>query len=195
MPALRTFIAVETPPNVVGRAGQLAKVLRPAGADVGWVAAENLHWTIKFLGNARQKDLIDICRALADAAARTPPFTMTVHGAGAFPAIDRPRTIWLGAGEGASGIIHLANAVEEEMTAIGFRREGRRYEPHLTVGRVRSGGPSQTELGRLLGGQRDFDGGVMEVDEVVLFSSELRPDGPVYEALERVELTGAEVGG
>ncbi len=190
MSTLRTFIAIETPPNVVGRAAQLAKLLRPAAADVKWIAAENLHWTIKFLGNVRQRDLIDICRAMAAAAARSPAFRLDVRGAGAFPAVDRPRTIWLGAGEGAPALVDLAEAVEDEMAAIGFRKEGRRYEPHLTIGRVRTGGPTLAELGKLLTEQSNFDGGTMEIDEIVLFSSDLRPDGPVYEALERVELTG-----
>ncbi len=190
MRKLRTFIAVETPPDVVGRAAQLAKRFAPVGADVKWVAAENLHWTVKFLGDINPRDLAEVCQAIAAAARTVPPFQMTVAGAGAFPNIDRPRTLWLAAGEGGDGLVRLAEAIETETTKIGFRREGRRYEPHLTIGRVRSGGPEQAELGRLLQEHADFAGGTMEVDEVVLFSSELRPEGPVYEALERVELTG-----
>jgi 2'-5' RNA ligase len=190
MRPIRTFIAVETPPNVVGRVKQLTKALQPAGADVSWVAAENLHWTIKFLGDVRQLDLIDICRALHAVGEETPPFKLDVRGAGAFPNLARPRTLWLGAGQLAPGIIRLADAVETHMTEIGFRRESRHFEPHLTIGRVRAGGPSLDALGELLAGLADFEGGEMEVDEVVLFSSDLQPQGPIYEALERVELTG-----
>jgi 2'-5' RNA ligase len=189
---LRTFIAVETPPDVVGRAMKLARSLAPTAeaADVKWVSPENLHWTVKFLGDIHPRDLAEICQALAVAARSVAPFRMTVAGAGAFPNIDRPRTLWLGAGEGGECLVALADAIETEMTQIGFRREGRRYEPHLTIGRVRTGGPAQSELAARLAENTDFDGGAMEVDEVVLFSSELRPSGPVYEALERVELTG-----
>jgi 2'-5' RNA ligase len=192
MPKLRTFIAVETPPEVIGRAAKLAKALAPAAAeaDVKWVEPENLHWTVKFLGDVDPRDLAEICQALSAAARKVAPFRMTVAGAGAFPNIAKPRTLWLGAGNGGEALVHLAETVEAEMMRIGFRREGRRFEPHLTIGRVRSGGPGQQELGELLAEHRDFDGGVMEVDEVVLFSSELRPSGPVYEALERAELTG-----
>lgn len=190
MPKLRTFIAVETPPDVVGRAAQLAKRFLPAGADVKWVAPENLHWTVKFLGDINPRDLAEVCQAIAAAARNVPPFRMEVAGAGAFPNLDRPRTLWLAAGNGGEGLVRLAEAIETETTKIGFRREGRRFEPHLTIGRVRAGGPEQTALGTLLRDNADFAGGSMEVDEVVLFSSELRPEGPVYEALERVELTG-----
>lgn len=192
MPKLRTFIAVETPPDVVGRALKLAKRLAPAAAaaDIKWVAPENLHWTVKFLGDVDPRDLAEICQALAEAARRTPPFRMEVAGAGAFPNLARPRTLWLGAGPGGEGLVALAEAVEIAMTKIGFRREGRRFEPHLTIGRVRNGGAPQEALGELLAENVDFHGGSMEVDEVVLFSSELRPDGPIYEALERAELTG-----
>jgi 2'-5' RNA ligase len=174
----------------VGRATRLTRRLAEAAADVKWVAAENLHWTVKFLGDVYPRELVEICRALHAAAAAVSPFRMNVAGAGAFPNVDRPRTLWLGAGDGGDGLVRLAEAVESEATRIGFRREGRRFEPHLTIGRVRSGGPEQAALGQLIAAESDFDGGVMEVDEVVLFSSELRPQGPVYEALERVELTG-----
>jgi RNA 2',3'-cyclic 3'-phosphodiesterase len=194
MAKLRTFIAVETPPEVIGRVSKLARILAPAAAeaDVKWVAPENLHWTIKFLGDVDPRDLAEICLALNAAARKVAPFRMTVERAGAFPNVARPRTLWLGAGDGGEALVCLAEAVETEMTKIGFRREGRRFEPHLTIGRVRSGGPGQQALGELLAENAEFDGGVMEVDEVVLFSSELRPDGPVYEALERAELTGKQ---
>lgn len=191
MAKLRAFVAVETPPDVVGRATQLARQLAAAGADVKWVAAENLHWTVKFLGDVYPRELAEICRALDAAGKTVPPFAMQVVGAGAFPNVARPRTLWLGAGEGGEGLVRLAEAVEAEMTRIGFRHEGRRFEPHLTIGRVRAGGAEQAALGELVAAQASFHGGSMEVDEVVLFSSELRPQGPVYEALERVELTGA----
>jgi 2'-5' RNA ligase len=190
MAKMRAFIAVETPPDVVGRATQLARQLSAAGADVTWVAADNLHWTVKFLGDVYPRELAEICQALGAAARTVPPFGMNVGGAGAFPNVARPRTLWLGAGDGGQGLVRLAEAVETEMTRIGFRREGRRFEPHLTIGRVRSGGPEQAALGELIAAQAAFEGGAMEVDEVVLFSSELRPQGPIYEALERVELTG-----
>lgn len=190
MAKLRAFIAVETPPDVVGRATQLTRLLVAANADVKWVAAENLHWTVKFLGDVYPRELAEICRALAAAAKTVPPFRMNVAGAGAYPNVQRPRTLWLGAGDGGAGLVRLAEAVEAETTRIGFRREGRRFEPHLTIGRVRNGGAEQAALGRLLAEQAEFEGGAMEVDEVVLFSSELKPQGPVYEALERVELTG-----
>ncbi|RIK82597.1 MAG: RNA 2',3'-cyclic phosphodiesterase [Planctomycetota bacterium] len=192
MAKLRTFIAVETPPDVVGRALKLAKRLTRAAtaAEVKWVAPENLHWTVKFLGDVDPRDLAEICRALAEAARSVAPFRMEVAGAGAFPNAARPRTLWLGAGAGGECLVSLAEAVDAAMTKIGFRREGRRYEPHLTIGRVRNGGPAQEALGELLAGNAGFEGGSMEVDEVVLFSSELRPEGPIYEALERAELTG-----
>jgi 2'-5' RNA ligase len=191
MAKIRSFIAVETPPDVVGRTAQLAKRLAAADADVRWVASANLHWTVKFLGDVDPRDLADICRALHDAAQTVAPFRMNVAGAGAFPNVARPRTLWLGGGDGSDGLVRLAESVETAMTRIGFRREGRRYEPHLTIGRVRSGGPQIAALGELLRSHADFDGGTMEVDEVVLFSSDLRPEGPIYEALERAELTGS----
>ncbi len=85
-------------------------------------------------------------------------------------------------------MIALHAAVEAALSKLGFRKEHRRFEPHLTLGRARSGGPAVTELGQMLRGQADFQAGVGHVAEVVVFSSELQPTGPLYAALGRARL-------
>src|SRR6476619_1162229 len=97
----RTFIAVSATPTIRQSAGRLADLLRPAAGDVKWVAAENLHWTLQFLGEVDNLEIPAVCSAVMTAVSEVDSFDLEARGAGAFPSPDRPRTLWLGAGAGA----------------------------------------------------------------------------------------------
>jgi 2'-5' RNA ligase len=185
---LRTFIAVETPRAVQEAADRLAKRLQAAGADVRWVAAQNLHFTLKFLGDVAAERTPEICRAVAQAAAAQEPFEVEIRGAGAFPALRRPRTLWLGSAAGKEPFCDLQAKVDKELRKLGFAREHRAFEPHLTIGRVRDGRHGLEQLARLLEEERDFAAGSMSVTELVTFSSELSPRGSIYTPLGRAAL-------
>jgi 2'-5' RNA ligase len=120
--------------------------------------------------------------AVAEAALEHEPFELTLCGAGAFPAADRPRTLWLGVGEGRDAIIALQSSIERALEPLGFRGEARRYTPHLTIGRPGRGEPPRA-LANELATMADLQAGTMLVDEVVVYSSELTREGPVYEPL------------
>ncbi|MGD0899665.1 MAG: RNA 2',3'-cyclic phosphodiesterase [Thermoguttaceae bacterium] len=187
---IRTFIAVETSEAVRRRAVELERKLDAARADVKWVESHNLHLTVRFLGDVAEPNLAEVCEAVRQAVVGLPPFDMEVRSAGAFPNAGRPRTVWLGAREGAEAMVALAAAVEKAMAALGFPKEARRFEPHLTIGRVRGGGAAIAELGRLLRQEAEFDAGRFRVAETVVFSSVLGPKGPTYTALSRAPLGG-----
>ncbi len=189
MARLRTFIAMETPEEIQHQVMRLADRLRPAGADVKWVEPENLHWTLKFLGEVEVTDSAEICRRLARIAAQTAPIDLMVEHVGAFPNIERPRTLWIGASEGSEPMVALYDAIELALAELGFNREQRRFTPHLTFGRVRST-KNMRALAQLLQQNADFSAGPMVADEVVLFSSELSKEGPRYEAIGRLRLEG-----
>ena len=97
---IRTFVAVEMDVAIRKAAAGLIEKFRAAGAGVGWVAPENMHLTLKFLGDVGVEDIPNVCEAVREAAAGAAPFTLQVSGAGAFPNLSRPRVIWLGASEG-----------------------------------------------------------------------------------------------
>src|SRR5688572_22175594 len=101
MPRIRTFIAVEISPSVTGRAAQLIDRLRVAAAEVNWVHTPHLHLTLKFLGDVPDTETPDICRVVQQVAAQFEPFEVTFRGVGAFPDIHKPRTLWIGAEDGA----------------------------------------------------------------------------------------------
>jgi 2'-5' RNA ligase len=188
--SLRSFIAVEISPNVRARAAKLIQELRVTDANVSWVQPQSLHLTLVFLGDIQMLDVPALCEAMNHAVADLPPFDLEVRGAGAFPDAARPRTIWLGVGQGTEEMVTLHAALEDALIDVGYRPEGRRYRPHLTLGRVRQAPRDSAPLLRLLEDRREFLTDVMSVADITLFSSQLTRDGPVYDPLGTAELRG-----
>ena len=188
MSSLRTFVAIEASLEIRGHAARLIERLRRAEAKVKWIAPENLHLTLKFLGDVPEEHITEICNAVSRSAAHIESFQITCRGAGAFPDLSRPRTVWVGIEQGCDQLCELQSGIEKALSDLGFHREGRRFRPHLTIGRVRGGGPAAHELGQLIQKCADFDAGKGIVDEIVVFSSELGPKGPTYTPLSRVPL-------
>jgi RNA 2',3'-cyclic 3'-phosphodiesterase len=187
---LRTFVAVEITPSIRARTEELIAALDGTSADVNWVEPHNLHLTLKFLGDVHQQEIARVCQAMARGAAEVEPFELDVRGAEAFPNAARPRTVWLGAGDGAEPMVVLHDRVEAVLAKLGYREEHRRFQPHLTIGRVRGAGAGIAELGTLLQQQADFSAGRMTVGKVTLFASTLTPDGPIYDVLGSAPLGG-----
>jgi 2'-5' RNA ligase len=188
MSLLRTFIAVPLPPEVTQAATKLARDLSAVADGIKWVEPQSMHLTLKFLGNITDTDSYEVCQAVTRAAEKFEAFDFRCAGAGAFPSLSRPRTIWIGGGEGSEQIAALARAVDDALFELGYRREPKRFTPHLTIGRVKTPGRQLEALSRLLAERADFDAGVAYVDEVVIYSSDLTPQGPIHTPLGHAEL-------
>jgi RNA 2',3'-cyclic 3'-phosphodiesterase len=183
----RTFVAVTITDEVRERALELMRRLQPVAGDVNWVAAENLHWTLQFLGDVEDTLIPEVCDCVGGAVAGLEPFELTAFGAGAFPSAARPRTLWLGAGQGADDMVALQAAIERRLRKLGYRGEARRFVPHLTLGRAgRSSRPRS--LADELAALADFYAGAMLVDEVTVFASQLGREGPEYRVLGRAPI-------
>ena len=191
MPPLRTFIAAEISPEMRTSALRLIDRLRIAPVKVTWTRPDNLHYTIKFLGDVLAEKTADVCRAVQAAVGPFTPFEIVAAGAGAFPSPSHPRTIWLGMGEGAEPLELVFQAVERVLEPLGYPREHRKFTAHITLGRVRGGSPSgMQEMAELLKKHADFDAGAMTLDELTVFSSTLGRDGPKYDVLSHAEMRG-----
>lgn len=191
MAKTRTFIAVEAGPEV--RAAALAAIdrLRSAADNVKWVEPENLHWTLQFLGDLTDQEIADVCGRTTLAAAAHEGFAVAARGVGAFPQVERPRTLWLGAEQGGDAFCKLQARVEQSLADLGFRGERRRFVPHLTLGRVGRGSHGGPVLAERIARLADYDGGSMAVDEVTVFASQLERSGPTYHPLARAPLGGS----
>lgn len=185
---IRTFLAVEISDAVRDRACDLVASLQGTPANVRWVSPRQMHLTLKFLDNVEAREIPRVCERVAAATRQFTEFDAEVVGAGAFPDIQRPRTVWIGFGAGKEQLIDLHDAVEQQLADLGFREEQRRYQPHITIGRVRRSPNGIPELGKELQRRQDFRCGTMSVAEVVVFASRLDRDGPAYEALGRAPL-------
>ncbi len=185
MPKTRTFIAVDALDAVQVAALTAIDLLRTATDDVKWVEPDNLHWTMQFLGDLTDQDMAEVCLRVPRAAAQHAAFELAAEGVGAFPSIHKPRTFWLGAGQGGEQLSALHASIDDVLAPLGFRRDSRQFTPHVTLGRVGRTGHAGPEVVERLQKLADFDGGVMEVAHVVVYASDLSRDGPIYSVLAR----------
>jgi RNA 2',3'-cyclic 3'-phosphodiesterase len=180
---LRTFVAVEINTPLRNRAGELIAALSETTAKVNWVEPHNLHLTLKFLGEVHQREVTEVCRAVTAGVEKLEPFDLEIRGAGAFPSAARPRTVWIGSTEGTEQMVVLHDRIEAALAKLGHREEHRRFQPHLTIGRVRGDGPGIIELGKLVQQHADFAVGRMNVRKASVFCSTLTREGPIYEVI------------
>ncbi|HWV56047.1 MAG TPA: RNA 2',3'-cyclic phosphodiesterase, partial [Longimicrobiales bacterium] len=132
---MRLFVALNLPDAERQRIHSVAATLRNAGFPVRWVSAESLHITMKFLGEVRHDRVGSVVGAVEAAASKTPAFDLGLGGFGAFPALRRPRVIWLGA-EATPELRCLKHDLEWGLGELGFAREVRAFAPHVTLGRA-----------------------------------------------------------
>ena len=195
MSRIRTFIAIDVEKPVHDRLIALQEKLAKSASEVKWVEPENLHVTLLFLGEVDERELPAVCRAVADCTRPLAPFVMSVEKAGCFPTPRRPRVLWVGVGEGTQPLVALHDALEPPLLDLGcYRREGRQYTPHITLGRVKSDRPTD-QLAAALAKQAGWKGGEVTVREVLVMGSELTPKGPVYTVLSRARLGAGETTG
>jgi 2'-5' RNA ligase len=184
MARIRTFIAVELEEAIRDQAVALQAELARAAADVKWVEPENLHVTLVFLGEVPDKEVPTVCRIAQESLSGMGPFRMTVETLGSFPNPRRPRTIWIGVGAGVQELCQIHDALEIPLMDLGYRREDRRYTPHITLGRVKGDRPND-KLVTAMARHAAWKGGEMTVRELCVMGSELTPQGPVYTVLGR----------
>lgn len=182
MPA-RAFVAVFPPPEVQQAALEAAlEAGRSLGDRIRWTRSENVHLTLKFLGDVPEEKLDDVSAALRGLCAGHAPFDSSISGFGAFPNARRARILW--AGVGSEAIVALAADIDAAFEPLGFERERRPYVPHATLGRVR-GRPARVELPPTVPGETVF-----QIRRVELMESTLSAGGSLYETLEYFALEG-----
>ncbi|MBN1994724.1 MAG: RNA 2',3'-cyclic phosphodiesterase [Anaerolineae bacterium] len=190
MTTLRVFIAIDLPDDARAKLADVQSRLKEMTPPntVRWTAPQNIHLTLHFLGDVAVADLHKIIAALELAGAACVPFSLALEGVGCFPHTRRPRIVWVG----ISGQMEILAQMHQDLGAmlqknIGFRPESRPYSPHLTIGRVKKGIPPRrlTQLGQAIESQQRLGGQLiaLEVKEIKLIKSELKPDGPVYTPL------------
>lgn len=183
---IRAFIGVRIDPEMAQKISVAQSQLQRKLTGVRWVARENLHFTLKFLGPISEQKVGPIMDTLGAAVSAVPRFLMVAKSVGVFPDARRPRVLWVGL-EGDT-LSALATEVERALDPLGFAREKRAFRPHLTIGRWRAFGGESGGLLREIESWKMHDFSQCWVEEVVLFESVLRSRGVVYSALGVVPL-------
>ena len=177
---MRTFVAIFPPPEI--RAEVLARAPRLSlGGRVRWSRPENVHLTLKFLGDVREEELGDLCAAVEEVCGRHAPFDAELAGFGAFPSARRAQILWAGISAGSGGLRSLATDLDAALAPLGFEREKRPYTPHLTLGRARSK-PASFEP------SPEEYLGEFRVRYVELTESNLIPEGAIYRTVRAFAL-------
>ena len=181
---MRLFVAVPLPSELTDRAAALLPAALPA---IKPVRADLMHITLAFLGWTPDEQLDDVIAAARAAAGGQPAFDLSFAGAGRFPATGRPRVVWLGIGDGQSGLATLATRVGAELRAGGLEFDDRPFAPHLTLARVRdeATGPEARTIAAAVDAL-DIPDLRTRVDRIAVVESVLSPKGPRYTA--RAEL-------
>jgi 2'-5' RNA ligase len=154
-----------------------------------WVNPENIHLTLKFLGDTPQRNISDLSKALKQTVFGFLPFEIVFKGTGCFPDTRRPRILWAGV-NGPATLFELQSNIDRALLAIGFPTEKRPFSPHLTLARISERTSEDTDL-KVIQGVNSFQDvffGHMLVERVTLFQSVLAPKGSIYTPLVRFAL-------
>ncbi|MEM2192349.1 MAG: RNA 2',3'-cyclic phosphodiesterase [Candidatus Hadarchaeales archaeon] len=183
---VRAFVAVKISDEVRRKLVEVQGALAKAGAEQKLVEPENLHLTLKFLGEVQQEKIRRIVEKVSEAVAGTEPFDIHVAGIGAFPSIGYARVVWAGMAEGGEKVAEVQKKIDSALTSLGFSPE-RDFHPHITLSRVKFV-REKARFVEFLKEMAKADFGVTRVDSVSLEQSTLTSKGPIYSTLAKVEL-------
>jgi 2'-5' RNA ligase len=186
--SLRVFIAVSIPEPVACFLRDVQARLQLPATDVRWLAVKNIHLTLKFLGDVDPSRVLDVAARMDDAAGQIPPFSLKARGAGVFPDLRRARVLWVGLDGALEPLSRIQAALESGLESSGFKKESRRFHPHLTIGRTRRRIDAHT-MGASLERLKEAVSDSFRVDRLGLFKSTLKPAGADYSLLHTSRLT------
>lgn len=181
----RIFIAIELPSHVRKRIADNVDRLRDSvpHARASWSREDNLHLTLKFLGDIPVTDVDKLSAAASIAASRVEPFEIVVAGCGAFPPNGQPRVLWIGIEDPSGKLAELHATLEDECAKASFAREPRPFRPHLTLARIRK--PHGSRQLAQLHKETGFNPVSVRVSELCVFRSELLREGSRHTVISR----------
>lgn len=180
----RVFFAVPISDEICELLAQIQNDLKDLPGKIRLVPPENVHLTLKFVGEVKP-DLVDDLQHAVDEIDLLPPFPVTINRTGVFPHPRRPRVLWVGM-EDSPKLAGIANKIDSVFETLGVEPESREFHPHLTLGRVKSRGLPGTTLNQFL--NYAVPKLSMQVDRVVCFESKTKRSGAEYTALHETHL-------
>ncbi|MEM9365112.1 MAG: RNA 2',3'-cyclic phosphodiesterase [Planctomycetota bacterium] len=189
MKTIRTFLAIALPREIASAAARRISKCKQAGDAIKWVPAENLHLTLKFLGEVDNTDVPRVCDCLQRICEGFDPFPLHIGGNSGLPSIDRARVLCVTVEDPESQLIAMVGQIERAFAELGFKPEARDYQPHLTLGRTRGG--SRRASDEVIERWREHEDetiGDMIARRVEVVGSFLEKRGPSYQIMHTVDL-------
>ncbi|MEN3013986.1 MAG: RNA 2',3'-cyclic phosphodiesterase [Endomicrobiia bacterium] len=186
---MRTFIAVELDEEVKQKIDTfIFKTYREIDKNkISWVKKENLHITLKFLGEIDEKQVLTVKNVLKEILQSKESFNISFEGLGVFPKINSPRVIWIGIKEGKDKLKTLADLIESELSKEGFPKETKEFTAHLTIARVKQI-KRINEIVDYIEKYKNQIFGTNKVTHITFFQSILKPEGPEYIVIDKFRL-------
>jgi len=184
---IRLFIALELSKRQKKEIGEFQEKVKEHLHNVRWVKPDNIHLTLKFLGETEEDKVEPIKEAIDQVCSGFKPFLTRYGGAGVFPSERKARVLWVGIKEGEESVCKLAEKFEEAMTSLGYKKEKRSFHPHLTIGRIRKS-PPENSIQIFLTEGKSFISSDVIIKKVILFESNLTRSGAIYKSLYEKEL-------
>ena len=184
----RAFIAIELPDQIRHAILNVQNRLKRELKGIKWIAPGNIHLTLRFLGDLDKSEIDTVIKALDNAAFKGTPFSFSAKGVGAFPGFSRPRVLWVGLAGEVSRLSEFYVVLEDQLERFGLEKEERKFKGHLTIGRVKGRLDSRRFI-ESIKPFMDFETEPFSVSQIILFKSELRPEGPVYTRLHKARLS------
>ncbi len=181
---VRVFIAIPLSDEALEGLKSAQDLIKKTGVVAGFPRISSIHLTLKFLGEISRDQLFLIQRKLEVKISDFAPFALKIRGLGAFPSLSRPRIAWAGI-EATGYLSRLQGDIEDSMQEIGFEPDKRRFNPHITLARIKS--PQRNAvLENMLQEMENWDIGISAVEAVRIYQSILKPDGAVYKVLGEI---------
>ncbi len=182
---MRLFVAVDLKKPVKNLLANVQRKLSRFGSGVRWIKLEQLHLTLKFIGEVQDNDICNVSDAVERAVTNTSPFSLEIGRAGCFPEKGRVRVIWVGIVDPSGALDRCVDSIENELEMLGIAREPRKYSPHLTVGKTRSD-DSDGALRKAVE-SLTIAPTIQSVSSATLMSSMLASNGPTYMPVSKVQ--------
>lgn len=183
---MRLFLAIHLSSEIKTAASNTIELLKKTNANVSWIKPENMHITLKFLGDTDKSRVKGIAPLLNEVAETSRSYKIITGKLGAFPSKEDPKVVWLGLSAGIVETIDLSKKIDEALFKAAFKREEKPFNPHITIGRVK-GGVNHNNLAAALN-TTIFQPDEQQITGFTLVKSELAPEGVVYKDLETFQL-------
>jgi 2'-5' RNA ligase len=156
--------------------------------SIKWVEEENIHLTLKFLGELTEGKIQILIRGSKDSLKNLSPFSLSLKDMGVFPSWSRASVIWVGVAAGREEVIRIYKRLEDILSSLQFEKEGRPFTPHVTIGRIKRRGANFNRNFELKRPDSDFSTETFHIEKVSIMKSNLTPTGPIYERIESIPL-------